>query len=258
MCLAREGGISVDTICVLKNIEKEKEIRWKFERKGRKRKDSGKYISSKLIFFPPPAICNYLPLTHLSPLFLVNFAFFKNHFHFHFPFISPFSHKFSLFSWNPFHISSYTSELGTRNFFLSPQSQFRNLKEAPPQSQFRNFLKQCWSATATPLFRNRKFFWSPQLQVHNLRASFPQFSTYFRLWNSKKLYIFLPPGVFSFERFYRDSSTRFSASEICLEWFDTPNLWYESGIHMGSIHVKKNQRPKISCYCPFKASFWFP
>jgi hypothetical protein len=26
-----------------------------------------------------------------------------------------------------------------RNFFLSPQSQFRNLKEALPQSQFRNF-----------------------------------------------------------------------------------------------------------------------
>jgi hypothetical protein len=29
-------------------------------------------------------------------------------------------------------------EVGTRNFFLSPQSQFRNLKEALPQSQFRN------------------------------------------------------------------------------------------------------------------------
>jgi hypothetical protein len=27
------------------------------------------------------------------------------------------------------------------NFFLSPQSQFRNLKEALPQSQFRNFLR---------------------------------------------------------------------------------------------------------------------
>jgi hypothetical protein len=30
-------------------------------------------------------------------------------------------------------------------------------------------------------------------------------------------------------------------------------LGYESGAHMGSIH-EKNQRPKISCYCTFKAS----
>ncbi len=30
-------------------------------------------------------------------------------------------------------------EVGTRNFFLSLQPQFRNLKEALPQSQFRNF-----------------------------------------------------------------------------------------------------------------------
>ncbi len=33
----------------------------------------------------------------------------------------------------------YLTEVGTRNFFFSPQSQFRNLKEAHPQSQFRNF-----------------------------------------------------------------------------------------------------------------------
>jgi hypothetical protein len=32
-------------------------------------------------------------------------------------------------------------EVGMRNCFLSPQSQFRNLKEAIPQSQFRNFLR---------------------------------------------------------------------------------------------------------------------
>jgi hypothetical protein len=31
--------------------------------------------------------------------------------------------------------------VGTRNFFFSPQSQLRNLKEALPQSQIRNFLK---------------------------------------------------------------------------------------------------------------------
>jgi hypothetical protein len=52
----------------------------------------------------------------------------------------------------------WRAEVGTRNFFLSPQSQFRNLKETLPQSQFRNFLKQCCSATATPQFRNRNFF----------------------------------------------------------------------------------------------------
>jgi hypothetical protein len=34
------------------------------------------------------------------------------------------------------------AEVGTRNFFSSPQSQFRNLKEALPQSHFHNFLKQ--------------------------------------------------------------------------------------------------------------------
>jgi hypothetical protein len=36
--------------------------------------------------------------------------------------------------------------VGTRNFFLSPQLQFRNLKEALLQSQFLNFLKTCCSA----------------------------------------------------------------------------------------------------------------
>ncbi len=51
-----------------------------------------------------------------------------------------------------------------RNFFLIPQSQFRNLKEALPQSQFRNFLR---NVAPQPQFRNRNFFQSPQLQVHN-------------------------------------------------------------------------------------------
>jgi hypothetical protein len=45
------------------------------------------------------------------------------------------------------------TEVGTRNFFLSPQSQFRNLQEALPQSQFRNFLRN-----VAPQFRNRNFF----------------------------------------------------------------------------------------------------
>jgi hypothetical protein len=74
----------------------------------------------------------------------------------------------------PRELSSYVSteqlckpEVGTRNFFSSPQSQFHNLKEALPQTQFRNFLKTCCSATATPQFRNRNFFWSPQLGSYN-------------------------------------------------------------------------------------------
>jgi hypothetical protein len=44
-----------------------------------------------------------------------------------------------------------SAEVGTRNFFLSPQSQLRNLKEALPQSQFRNFLRNV----------------APQLQLRN-------------------------------------------------------------------------------------------
>jgi hypothetical protein len=101
------------------------------------------------------------------------------------------------------------AEVGTRNFFLSPQSQFRNLKEVLPQSQFRNFLKKCCSATATPQFRNRNFFRSPQLQVRNLGALIPQISAHFWPWNPV------------------DSWGKYRWS-------------------------------KISCYCPFKASFWFP
>jgi hypothetical protein len=43
------------------------------------------------------------------------------------------------------------AEVGTRNFFLSPQSQFRNLKEALLQSQFRNFLR---NVAPQPQLRN--------------------------------------------------------------------------------------------------------
>jgi hypothetical protein len=44
-----------------------------------------------------------------------------------------------------------STEVGTRNFFWSPQSQFRNWKEALPQSQFRNFLR---NAAPQPHLRN--------------------------------------------------------------------------------------------------------
>jgi hypothetical protein len=33
----------------------------------------------------------------------------------------------------------WKAEVGTRTFYLSPESQLRNLKEALPQPQFRNF-----------------------------------------------------------------------------------------------------------------------
>ncbi len=41
--------------------------------------------------------------------------------------------------------------MGTRNFFLSPQSQLRNLKETLSQPQFRNFLK---NVAPQPKLRN--------------------------------------------------------------------------------------------------------
>jgi hypothetical protein len=63
-------------------------------------------------------------------------------------------------------------EVGSRNFFSSPQSQcrnlkeelpqsqYRNLKEALPQTQFRHFVKKCCSATATP---QSQFFIKPAI-----------------------------------------------------------------------------------------------
>ncbi len=46
----------------------------------------------------------------------------------------------------------WRAEVGTRNFFLSPQSQFSKLKEELPQ-----LLKKFCSATATPQFCYRNF-----------------------------------------------------------------------------------------------------
>jgi hypothetical protein len=60
--------------------------------------------------------------------------------------------------------------VGTRNFFLSPQPQFRNLKEALPQSQFRNFLR---NVAAQPQLRNRNFF----LKSATLNPQLERFTT---------------------------------------------------------------------------------
>jgi hypothetical protein len=45
----------------------------------------------------------------------------------------------------------FLTEVGTRNFFFSPQPQFRNLQEALPQSQFRNFFQ---NVAPQPQLRN--------------------------------------------------------------------------------------------------------
>jgi hypothetical protein len=63
------------------------------------------------------------------------------------------------------------SEVGTRNFFLSPQSQFRNLKETLPKSQFRNFLKKCCSSTATPQLQLRNSAIAIFSDVRNFKST---------------------------------------------------------------------------------------
>jgi hypothetical protein len=49
---------------------------------------------------------------------------------------------------------------GHKQLFLSPQSQFRNLKKALLQSQFRNFLR---NVALQPQLRNRNFLEVPTL-----------------------------------------------------------------------------------------------
>ncbi len=66
------------------------------------------------------------------------------------------------------------AEVGTRNFFSSPQSQCRNLQEALPQSQFRNFLR---NVAPQPQLRNSAI--AIFSEVRNLRVSLPQFSAIF-------------------------------------------------------------------------------
>ncbi len=126
---------------------------------------------------------------------------------------------------------------GTCNFFLSPQSQFRNLKEALPQPQFRNFLRNIalqLRNSATTIFS----------EVRNLRASLLQFSAYFWPWSSLKLDFFLPPGIFLLLRgFYRDSSLRFSASVFfsCINPIWTPESYSKRFLNL----VSKLQYPKF-------------
>ncbi len=63
-------------------------------------------------------------------------------------------------------IHSLQPEVGTRNFFLSPQSQFRNLKEALSQSQFLNFLRK---VAPQPQLRNSAI--AIFSAVHNFKSA---------------------------------------------------------------------------------------
>ncbi len=53
--------------------------------------------------------------------------------------------------------SLHLTQVGSPNFLLGPQSQFRNLKEALPQSQFCSILKKCCPTTAIPQFCYHNF-----------------------------------------------------------------------------------------------------
>jgi hypothetical protein len=99
--------------------------------------------------------------------------------------------------------------VGKRNFSLSPQSQFRNLKKAPPQSQFRNF----WRNVV------------PQPQLRNSAIA-----------------------IFSEVRNFKSATWELQFR----------NFRHIFGRGNWSIHGEKNQRSKLLCYCPFKASFRFP
>jgi hypothetical protein len=87
-----------------------------------------------------------------------------------------------------------------RNFFLIPQSQFRNLKEALPQSQFRNLLR---NVAPQPQFRNHNFFQSPQLQVRNLSLHFRNFRNIFGRGVAWNYIFFLLPGFFCYREDFK-------------------------------------------------------
>ncbi len=122
-------------------------------------------------------------------------------------------------------------------------------------------LKECCSATATLQFHNRTFFWSPQLQVHNFKSAtwefhFRNFRHIFGRGVAWNYMYFLPLGAFCYSEVFKRTVAWYFWSLFFREPFPYENkLGYESGIR--SIH-EKHQRTKISCYCPFKASFWFP
>jgi hypothetical protein len=67
------------------------------------------------------------------------------------------------------------SEVGTRNFFFESAIAIPQLEGGTSAIAIPQLLKKCYSATATPQFRNRNFFWSPQVQVRFTSAIFGAF-----------------------------------------------------------------------------------
>ncbi len=151
---------------------------------------------------------------------------------------------------------------GHAQLFLSPQSQFRNLKEALPQSQFRNFLKICCSATAIP---QSQFF----LKSATWEFFFRNFR-YIFLYGVARIYIFFITRWFLLLRGSKGTVAQdvwplklFRRGLIPHRnlfrwvWYPKFRVWIRNPYGVDSRKTK-NRRPKISCYCSFKASFWIP
>ncbi len=99
------------------------------------------------------------------------------------------------------YLTSNNSDLytgGHMQLFLKAKIAIPQLEGSTSAIAIPQLLNEILLCNSTiPQFRNRNFFCSPQRQVCNLRASLPQFSAYFWLWSSFKLYIYicLPPRV---------------------------------------------------------------
>ncbi len=101
-------------------------------------------------------------------------------------------------------------EVGKRNFFFGPQSQFRNMKEALPQSQFRNFLRD---VAPQPQLRNSAL--AIFSEVRNLRSPLPQFLAYFWPWSNLKLDLFYHQVFFCYWEDFKGTVARDIRSLFC-------------------------------------------
>ncbi len=95
------------------------------------------------------------------------------------------------------HLFYKITEVGTRNFFLSPQSKLRNLNEARPQSQFHNFLK---NVSPEPQLRNSAIAIFSEVLNFTSATWELYFRNFRQIFGVEQLEIifFLPPGVFSY------------------------------------------------------------
>ncbi len=152
----------------------------------------------------------------------------------------------------------FWTEVGTRNFSSSPQSQFRNFNEALLQSQLLREM----------LLRNRNsaipqlHFWSPQLQARNLRASLLQFSVYFLPWSSYKLYIFFTTKWFLLLRGFKGTVAQdfWPLKVVYKGMIPRRNLfggvWYPKFRVWRIDSLKEIWGQKSHATVLFKASFW--